>query len=47
MLSTPGIARHGGAARAKPISCEQALAALADHVEFCTICRSDRDLGML
>jgi uncharacterized protein DUF6233 len=42
-----GDCTHGGAPRAKPISREQALAALAAHVEPCTICRPDRDLGML
>ncbi|MER5463832.1 DUF6233 domain-containing protein [Streptomyces sp. NPDC002668] len=40
-------ARIGWASRARPISREQALAALAVHVEPCTICRPDRDLGML
>ncbi|MEW2083036.1 DUF6233 domain-containing protein [Streptomyces sp. NPDC005283] len=36
-----------GAPRAKPISREQALVALAAHVEPGTICRPDRGLGML
>ncbi|MFF0065520.1 DUF6233 domain-containing protein [Streptomyces sp. NPDC005279] len=38
---------HGGAPRAKPISREQALVALAAHVEPGTICRPDRGRGML
>jgi uncharacterized protein DUF6233 len=42
-----GHCAHGGAPRAKPISREQALAALAAHVEPCTICRPKRDLGTL
>ncbi|MGI5399327.1 DUF6233 domain-containing protein [Streptomyces sp. CA-135486] len=42
-----GAQHHGGAPRAKPISREQALAALAEQVAPCTICRPDRDLGML
>ncbi|MEW2082084.1 DUF6233 domain-containing protein [Streptomyces sp. NPDC005283] len=38
---------HGGTSRARLIGREQALAALAAHVEPCTTCRPDRDLGML